>query len=296
MTPMRIVFIGTVEFSKHALYRLLAMKAEIVGVCTLQESKFNADHVDLSAASETHGIPWRYTEDINSDASINWIKDKSPDIIFCFGWSRLLKQDLLGLAPLGVVGFHPAALPANRGRHPLIWALVLGLDKTASTFFFMDAGADSGDILSQRQIIIDDEDDAHILYEKVTETALEQIEEFVPQLAAGILQRHKQDQRLANTWRKRGNADGKIDWRMSAHSIHNLVRGLTKPYVGAHFIVDGKEIKVWKTSVVSSTPQNIEPGKVLMQTDSNHVIKCGEGAICLLITEPSLELTLGSYL
>lgn len=114
---MRIVFIGTVEFSKHALYRLLAMKAEIVGVCTLQESKFNADHVDLSAASETHGIPWRYTEDINSDASINWIKDKSPDIIFCFGWSRLLKQDLLGLAPLGVVGFHPAALPANRGRH-----------------------------------------------------------------------------------------------------------------------------------------------------------------------------------
>lgn len=293
---MRIVFIGAVKFSKHALDRLLTMKAEIVGVCTLQQSKFNADHVDLSFVSDARGIPWRYTEDINSEDSISWIQDKAPDVIFCFGWSRLLKQDLLGLAPLGVVGFHPAALPANRGRHPLIWALVLGLEKTASTFFFMDAGADSGDILSQRQIIIDDEDDAHTLYEKVTQIALGQIEEFVPQLAARAFRRHKQDQRLANTWRKRGSADGKIDWRMSAHSIHNLVRGLTKPYVGAHFIVDGKEIKVWKTSVVSGAPQNIEPGKVLMQTGSNPVIKCGKDAICLLITEPSFELAVGSYL
>lgn len=296
MTPMRIVFIGTVEFSKHALYRLLAMNADIVGVCTLQESKFNADHFDLSSVSETYGIPWRYTEDINSEASTNWIKDKAPDVIFCFGWSRLLKQDLISLAPLGVVGFHPAALPANRGRHPLIWALVLGLDKTASTFFFMDAGADSGDILSQRQIIIDDEDDARTLYEKVTQIALEQIQEFVPLLATRTFQRHKQDHRLANTWRKRGRADGEIDWRMSAHSIHNLVRGLTKPYVGAHFICNEKEIKVWKTSVVSDTPHNLEPGKIMMQTGANYIIKCGQDAICLLITEPPLELTLGNYI
>ena len=151
---MRIVFIGTVEFSQRALECLIAMNAEIVGVCTLQESKFNADHIDLSILSESHGIPWFYAQDINSAEALGWIQDKSPDIIFCFGWSKLLKQDLLRLAPLGVVGFHPAALPANRGRHPLIWALVLGLEKTASTFFFMDACADSGDILSQHEIVI----------------------------------------------------------------------------------------------------------------------------------------------
>lgn len=293
---MRIVFIGTVEFSLRSLERLLAMNVEIVGVCTLQESKFNADHVDLGAVSEAHGIPWFYAEDINSAEALSWIRGRSPDVIFCFGWSRLLKQDLLRLAPLGVVGFHPAALPANCGRHPLIWALVLGLEKTASTFFFMDAGADSGDILSQREIIIDDEDDARSLYNKVVYSALDQIEEFVPQLAAGTFQRHKQDQRLANTWRKRGSADGKIDWRMSAHSIHNLVRGLAKPYVGAHFIVGGQEIKVWKTAVVSDVPRNIEPGKVLIQTGSRPVVKCGEDAICLLVMEPFFEPIVGSYL
>jgi methionyl-tRNA formyltransferase len=63
---------------------------------------------------------------------------------FCLGWSNLLKAEILKAAPLGVIGFHPAALPANRGRHPLIWALGLGLDETATTFFFMDKGADRG--------------------------------------------------------------------------------------------------------------------------------------------------------
>ena len=293
---MRIVFIGTVEFSRRALERLLAMNAEIVGVCTLQESKFNADHVDLSAVSEAHGLPWLYAEDINSTQTLNWIQGTAPDVIFCFGWSRLLSQKLLRMAPLGVVGFHPAALPANRGRHPLIWALVLGLENTASTFFFMDAGADSGDILSQREIMIDDEDDARTLYDKVTQTALKQIEEFVPMLAARTFQRLNQDETLANTWRKRGVADGEIDWRMSAREIHNLVRGLNNPYVGAHFSVDGQETKVWKTAVVSDAPRNIEPGKVLARTSSGPVVKCGEGAICLLITEPHFEPMIGTYL
>lgn len=293
---MRIVFIGTVEFSLRALERLVALDAKIVGVCTLQESKFNADHVDLSRVSAAHGIPCFYADDINSTAALSWIQSKAPDVIFCFGWSRLLKQDLLGLAPLGVIGFHPAALPANRGRHPLIWSLVLGLDKTASTFFFMDVGADSGDILSQREIPIVDQDDARTLYQKVSQTALAQIEEFLPQLATGTFQRIKQNEQHANTWRKRGRTDGIIDWRMSAQSIHNLVRGLAKPYIGAHFIVDGQEIKVWKTAVVSDVSINIEPGRVLMQTDSRPVVKCGVDAICLLITEPSFEPIVGSYL
>ena len=89
----------------------------------------------------------------------------------------------MDLPLLGVIGFHPAALPANRGRDPIIWALVLGLQETASTFFFMDEGADSGDIISQEYLIITDSDDAGILYEKITQTALKQLREFVPRLA-----------------------------------------------------------------------------------------------------------------
>jgi methionyl-tRNA formyltransferase len=293
---MRIVFVGAVEFSQYAIECLLSMNADVVGICTLKESQLNADHVDLSNIGASHGIPCLYANDINSEESLEWIKDKAPDVIFCFGWSKLLKQEILALPPLGVVGFHPAALPANRGRHPLIWALVLGLKNTASTFFFMDVGADSGDILSQRNILIDDHDDARMLYSKITKEALLQIQEFVPLLEARSFPRVPQDFLLSNTWRKRGAADGQIDWRMSATSIHNLVRGLSKPYIGAHFVFEGQEIKVWKTELILDVASNIEPGKVLRLENSNPVVMCGDNAVCLLLTEPKFEPKVGIYL
>lgn len=293
---MRIVFIGTVEFSLKALRHLVSLGAEIVGVCTLKESKFNVDHVDLSGFSESHNIPSFYVDDINSAKTIDWIRDKSPDVIFCFGWSSLIKQELLLLARLGVVGFHPAALPANRGRHPIIWALVLGIENTASTFFFMNDGVDSGDILSQEEIRITCHDDARTLYDKVVQMAMVQITKFLPQLTKGSFPRIKQNELLANKWRKRSYVDGQIDWRMSAKSIHNLVRGLGKPYVGAHFLLDGKEIKVWKTRIILDAKNNNEPGKVILQDGGRILIKCGVDAIELLDTEPKLRGNIGDYL
>ena len=177
---MKIVFIGAVKFSEFALRRLIEINSKVVGVCTQKQSSFNADYVDLSMLSLSFDIPIRHTPNINSEETIDWISDLAPDIIFCFGWSQLIKQPLLSIAPLGVLGYHPAAIPANRGRHPLIWALVLGLKESASTFFFMDEGADSGDILSQQRLPIHDSDDAGILYKRMTQTALKQIEKFVP--------------------------------------------------------------------------------------------------------------------
>src|SRR3989338_9158936 len=200
---MRILFIGSVEFSRRALDMLLTTDAQIVGVCTLQQSAFNADHCDLSVICEAHRIPWVYAPDINTDKTFQWMADQKPDVIFCFGWSRLLGTRVLNLARLGVVGFHPAALPANRGRHPLIWALALGLPETASTFFFMKGGADNGDILLQQKLEIEENDNATTLYEKMTLCALEQIRIFLPQLVSGDYTRTIQDERYANTWRKR---------------------------------------------------------------------------------------------
>ena len=164
---MRIVFIGAVEFSRAALQCLVDINSSVVGVCTLKSSKLNADHADLSEVCRVNDVPSLYATDINSIDTLEWIQNKKPDIIFCFGWSKLLKEELLKLTPLGVVGFHPAALPANRGRHPLIWALVLGLKRTASTSFFMETGADNGDILDQREVNIDEADDAGNLPESV---------------------------------------------------------------------------------------------------------------------------------
>lgn len=293
---MKILLIGAVAFSARALRELIAMRAEVVGVCTLKQSSFNSDHADLTPIAAQAGIPVRHTPDLNDREVLGWIRQRGPDVIFCFGWSRLIRAPLLNLPNLGVVGFHPAALPANRGRHPLIWALVLGLPETASTFFLMDEGADTGDILSQVVVNISPEDDAGRLYNRITEVAMAQIRDIVPRLEDGGFRRVVQDGRFANVWRKRGPADGRIDWRMAAESIHNLVRGLTRPYVGAHFDYAGGEVKVWRTEVEPNVPLNFEPGRILAVGEPGLLIKAGIGGIRLLETAPQIDPEVGGYI
>lgn len=293
---MKILFIGSVEFSESCLELLIDLKENIVGICTLEKSLINTDFIDLQPLAEKHKIPVHYSPDINSLESLEWINSLKPDIIFCFGWSRLIKKDLLELAPMGVLGFHPAELPKNRGRHPLIWALAFGLSKTASTFFFMDEGADSGKILSQEEISIALDDDASSLYKKVTKTATKQIKFFLPNLKRGSFTPTIQDSSLSNTWRKRGKEDGKIDWRMPSLGIYNLVRALSKPYIGAHFLLNESEVKVWKCSVISDAPSNIEPGKIISFGKKGPIIKAGIGAIELEKFDLDKKLVIGEYL
>ena len=293
---MRIIFIGTVEFSYKALEKLIELDAEVVGVCTKKGSKFNSDFVDLTPLCNKANMPLRYVDDINSSESIDWIKGLKPDIIFCFGWSNLIKKELLNLPRMGIVGYHPALLPKNRGRHPLIWALALGLKVSGSTFFFMTESADDGDILSQEEVKIFYEDDARSLYDKVLATALKQIEYFLPKLQNNSFQRVKQDSSLANTWRKRGKLDGKIDFRMTSGAIYNLVRALTRPYVGAHVEYNGKDISIWRVEELDFNQENIESGRVLENDGRTIVVKAYDKAI-KIIEHDFVELPkIGEYL
>ena len=244
---MRIVFIGSVKFSMLLLEELINCGANVVGICTKSQSEFNSDFVDLTPMANKHGIPCLSADsDINSDANVSWIKALKPDVVFCFGWSSLIKEKLLSLPRMGVIGYHPTLLPHNRGRHPLIWALALGLEKTGSTFFFMDKGADSGDILSQVEILISYEDDAGSLYEKAVQTACLQIKELFPSLVDGTFNKINQNHQCANLWRRRREHDGMIDFRMGSRAIYNLVRALTRPYVGAHLIYGSNMVKIWE--------------------------------------------------
>jgi methionyl-tRNA formyltransferase len=266
------------------LQTLLQIKdVEIVGLATKSKSEFNADHSDLSDLAVANDIPYRFVKDINAPHILEWIKEVNPDVIFCFGWSALIREELLQLTDKGVIGFHPAKLPSNRGRHPIIWALVLGLKETASTFFRMDEGADSGDILHQEDVRIEPSDDALSLYNKITEVAKKQVLEFVPLLAKGQETWQKQDESKANSWRKRGMKDGKIDFRMTSQAIHNLVRGLTKPYVGAHVVYGDVNATVWSIAQGPEVAVNLEPGKIL-EVDSKRriLVKTGDNSVWLV--------------
>ena len=203
---MKIIYIGSVYFSKIILEKIIKMNFQVVGVITKRKSSFNSDFEDLSTVALTNNIPFLYVTNINEKTHIKWIRNLNADIIFCFGWSSLLKKEILSACPYGVVGFHPSLLPKNRGRHPLIWAKVLGLKKTGTTFFFMDEGADTGDILDQKEFLILFEDDANSLYKKMINCALKQVETFLPKLVQGNFNRERQKYK-GNVWRKRNEND-----------------------------------------------------------------------------------------
>lgn len=301
---MRVCLIGCVEFSQHALRKLIELEnqsvIEIAGVVTKRSSSFNSDFVDLGRVLLEAGGSESVLHYYSNEASILEFFDQvRPDVIYCFGWSNLLTKPVLNAAPKGVIGFHPAELPKNRGRHPIIWALALGLTETASTFFRMDEGADSGPILSQEKLSISVGDDARTLYDKITQVAIKQIATFTEELAENRERFQDQNHSLANYWRKRTAEDGLIDWRMHAKDIHNLVRALSPPYPGAEFrLKDGQSVKVWRASMPSEPAlSNIEPGKVLDVNHNRVLIKCAaDTAVWLEQTEPQLNVSAGVYL
>lgn len=296
-SDLNCVVIGTVDFTLRMLEVVHHSAAEVVGVVTSCDESINSDYVDLEPFCESQQIPVLKTDDINDRSTVAWVAKKAPDVIFCLGWSRLLQAPIINIPRFGVIGYHPAALPKNRGRHPIIWALALGLTETASTFFAICEGADTGDIVSQKRVLIHAEDDASSLYVKLSDVAAEQLLGLIEGLQLGVINRIPQDLEAGNSWRKRTAADGAIDWRMSAHSIHNLVRALSPPYVGAHFDYRGMEIKVWRSRVgIDAGDVNSEPGKVLEVTDSCLRVKCGCGTIDLISIMPCVDISEGEYL
>lgn len=283
----------------------LQEEVKIVGVATKEHSSFNSDFYDLAPSALTNNIPYLYVQDINSSQSINFIKSCNPDFICCLGWSSLIKKELLDLYP--IIGYHPAELPKNRGRHPLIWALVLGLKQTASTYFLMDDGADSGNILSQEVIPIDFNDNARSMYDKLSKAAINQLKTLLSTInqyqANGEAIRDiftsisiPQDHTQSNIWRKRSRSDGIIDFRMSSLAIYNLVRAITHPYPGAEVRYKDQFFCVWETKIIDYQNTNIEPGKILEIRSDGVLVKTYDSAILLTTHELPQDIKVGEYL
>lgn len=292
---MRILYIGCVKSSERFLKAIYYhTDAQIVGVVTKVTSKYNADHVSLNDFCDAVSLDWIDYEDSNQ--LVEYIEQKKPDIIFCFGWSYLLPQEVYSIPPLGAVGYHPTLLPKNRGRHPIIWAIVLGLKATGSTFFYLKEIADSGDILNQKKIQLNDNEDANSLYEKLLNVGEIQVIEMTNSLMNQTIYSVPQDENEATYWRKRGKKDGEIDWRMNAKTILQLIRALTKPYVGAHFSYNKMDIIVWKAEIITENLPNIEPGKVVYVYQESFVVKAADVLLKVVEYEGDFVPKEGQYL
>lgn len=276
----RVILIGAVRFSDRLVRVLHESPLDLVGICTSSRG-FGSDALDLRPLATEVGVDVLDTEDLNALENASWIRARSPDLIVCAGWSRLLREEVLRIAPLGVLGYHPAELPRNRGRHPIIWTLALGLPRAGSTFFLMDEGADSGPIVSQRSISVRPRETADSLYSRLNGVAAEQLREISAEIdQTGSFAHYPQDHSQATYWRKRTARDGHVDWRMSATVIDRLVRALGPPYPCAEFFVNGSPVRILECNLATG-PIDREPGRVLNVDGAHAIIKAGDGAVRL---------------
>lgn len=292
----RLVFIGSVDFSNRMLKEIISAGGNVVGVVAKDSMGINADFCDISVTAQLRNIPTHKTNDINDDNSTHFISKMQPDYVICVGWSQLLTSKTLKIAKTDNIGYHPSELPFNRGRHPVIWSLALGLDKTASTFFSLRTEPDSGPVFAQDQVVINRDDDAASLLEKLKETASMQIHVLINQIKNGQLRAERLSLKKGNIWRRRKDIDGLIDFRMHSSTIYNLTRALTRPYVGAHLQIGDEKFRVWRVKEEQFDLRNIEPGKVLSIKHGNISVKTADGSISLVEHEIGNRVQVGSYL
>lgn len=247
----RIAFIGCVGEGRQSLETLLALGEEVAVVFTLvpELAAKTSGAVSWEGICERHEIPLHYVRKMHDPDAMAVMRAVAPDLVFCVGWTQLLRRDLLDLPRLGCIGFHASMLPEYRGRAPVNWAIIRGERETGNSMIVLDEGVDTGDIVSQRRIDITDEDTCATVYDKVAASEVEMLREVMPLIHAGRMPRQIQDHARATVLPRRRPEDGIIDWSATTAQLYDWVRALTHPYPGAFTLLpNGEQVWVWKAS------------------------------------------------
>lgn len=285
---MRIVLVGAVESTKVALETLIGIKTPPNAVVTLPPEALvrHADAVDLAplvAQSSDTGIV--YTTDVNSAETLAAISANRPDLILVIGWSQVCKSAFRSLARLGCIGFHPSALPSLRGRAVIPWTILERETVSGSTFFWLDDGIDTGDIVVQHRFPLMRNETARSLYDKQINNIRSLLPEVVAQFAAGSPERRPQAADGASYCARRGPEDGLIDWHAPADDVLTLIRAVGDPYPGAFTTLAGERLVIDRARLFPGNERFIGmTGQVQSGTDAGFVVRCGDGQ-CIEVLE-----------
>ncbi len=213
---------------------LLAQGVRITLVLTHEDDpKERVWFGSVAALAAEHGIPTITPDDPNTPETVERIRALAPDFLFSFYYRRMLSPAVLALARRGAFNMHGSLLPKFRGRVPVNWAVIKGASETGATLHEMVEKPDAGRIVGQQSVAIGPDDTAHDVFLKVVDASVAVLERNLPGLVDGSAELTHQDLAQGSYFSGRKPEDGRIDWRLGAQDIHNLVRGVAPPYPGA---------------------------------------------------------------
>lgn len=262
---------------------LLARNIEVKLVVTHQDNPNETIWFDsVAELAELHGIPSIMPADPNASAVIEKIAALAPDFLFSFYYRQMLKGPLLAVAKRGAYNMHGSLLPKYRGRTPVNWAVLHGERETGATLHRMLEKPDAGAILARQAVPILPDDTAFEVFNKVTVAAEMALYGVLPQLVAGTATEEPQDLLQGSYFGGRKPEDGRIDWRLSAQRIHDLIRAVAPPYPGAFCELSGKILGVRK-SMLQECQSARSPAPGLYAESGAIYADCGDGKVLRLI-------------
>ncbi len=291
---MKVVFMGTAGLSCASLETLAADKRFSVAAVVTQPDKPKGRDLQLQASAvkvlaEQLKLPVLQPLKARDEKFITELRTLNPDLIVVVAYGQILSQTLLDLPRHGCLNVHTSLLPKYRGAAPIQWAIANGETETGVTIMKMDAGLDTGPILSQRATAITPEDDSQTLHDRLARLGAELLMETIPGYVAGTIQPRPQPTDEASYAAKIKKEDGKIDWNLPAQQIVNRLRAFT-PWPGAftsvvetsnaqHRTSHIQLLKIWKMEIVE---RNGQPGEILAADKSGVVVASGKSALRIL--------------
>jgi len=278
---MKIIYMGTPDFAVAPLEAILKAGHEVTAVVTQPDrQKGRGREVQYSPVKEcalSYGIPVLQPLKIKEKDAVEELRKYPADIFVVAAFGQLLSEEILNMPRLGCINIHASLLPAYRGAAPIQWCVINGEEKTGVTIMQMAKGMDTGDILLQKEVVLDEKETGGSLFDRLMETGAELIVEVLPKIEAGELTPVVQKEELATYAGKITKDMGNIDFAKSAVTIERLIRGLN-PWPSAFTHYKGKILKIWEADVVSecANAENPVPGTVIAMDKESFTLATGE--------------------
>lgn len=286
----KIVFMGTPDFSVPVLRQLIDDGYEVIGVVTQPDRPVGRKRIltppPVKVEAVKQGIPVFQPEKIRQSEELEKIIALKPDLIVTAAFGQILPKALLDAPPYGCINVHASLLPELRGGAPIHYALIQGKKKTGITIMYMVEKLDAGDILTQVEVPINEEDNVGTLHDKLSAAGAALLSDTLPDLLEGKIKPTPQDDTKATFAANIKREQERIDWGKSGEEIYNHVRGLN-PWPVAFTTLEGQIVKIWNTEKVPAANAGT-PGRVAKVEKDGVVVETGnETAIKIKELQPS---------
>ena len=271
----RLIFMGTPQFAVPTLEALIQKGHEILAVVTQPDRPKGRGRKRIPSPIKelavTHQIEVLQPQKASDDYFCDQIRKMEPDLAIVVAFGQILKKNLLTIPDWGVINIHASLLPKYRGAAPIQWAILNSESKTGLTVMRMDEGLDTGPILLQKELPILQDETAGQLHDRLSLLAGQVIIKALTDMTNSQVKETPQDDSLASYASKIERRDSLVDWKQPATRISCLIRALD-PRPGAYTLLEGKQIKLFSSTVVEKAGLDGVPGRVVRHTkDAIHV-------------------------